>query len=60
MNKIVLWGFLVGLVVACVFLLTANAVAKTESHECKQWEKQAKEYEHFYYTAWQKQQCGIN
>lgn len=30
-----------------------------ESVECQQWENQAKMYNNFYYTDWQKSQCGL-
>ena len=33
---------------------------KQEANECNAWSQQAIEYPGFFYTNWQKAQCGIN
>lgn len=41
-----------------IILMGANgAMSGQEEFECNQWQSQAKTYENFYITKWQKAQC---
>lgn len=34
-------------------------INQIEKRECEKWARWKKEYKNFYYTKWQKEQCGI-
>lgn len=51
-------GFILLLAIGFVMILSLG-LAKQEAYECQKWEAEAKQFKDFYYTDWQKEQCGI-
>ncbi len=46
-----------------MFLMTKGGLEAHEKHECLMWQEQAEQFDGFYLTNWQKEQCsarGIN
>ena len=56
---LVLFASLGVLLIAFFMIWFFYAVEKGEELECKKWEQQAIDYEGFFYTDWQKEQCNI-
>ncbi len=47
------------LLVAILFYGLYKGIEKQEAYECIKWEEMSERYDDFYYTDWQKEQCGI-
>ena len=56
MQNIITYGSIL-LLFAVAFPFFLAAVDRQAEHECLQWQEQAKEYQDFYLSDWQKKQC---
>ena len=45
--------------IAVLFFAIKSGAEKIEQAECESWKLQAEEYQGFYYTEWQADQCKI-
>lgn len=56
--KNVFIGFIIIVVVATLFVWVGNiAMTKSAKVDCLQWQAQAQEFNQFYLTKWQSEQC---
>ena len=46
-------------IVILFFAISLLVIGKHEEYECNKWERMEEQYENFYYTEWQQEQCGI-
>jgi len=52
--KYFIWGLVIMAFLGFIF---SKGLARHEIVECEKWVKQSEEYELFYSTSWQKEQC---
>jgi len=50
---------IITLLAIMLFFSVKTGIEKVEKAECEKWELQAGQYQGFYYTEWQADQCGI-
>lgn len=48
---------MIAIVFAGIFSALNEGIKKSEKNECVKWENQSKEYQKWYSTDWQKEQC---
>jgi hypothetical protein len=60
LNRIVLFGIIEILVLACLGFMIYFGFEKQEKVDCLEWQRQAATYPDFFLTKWQKDQCDAH
>jgi hypothetical protein len=58
--NLVVFALAVFIIGYSLIILIGGAINRGEAYECHKWAEQANAYEGFYYTEWQKAQCGLS
>jgi len=58
--NLVVFALAVCIIGYSLIILIGGAINRGEAYECHKWAEQASAYDGFYYTEWQKTQCGLN